>query len=383
MIPLISVIVPIYNVERYLEQCVLSIIQQTYKNLQIILVDDGSEDNSGVLCDELKKRDGRIDVIHKQNGGLVSARKAGLRMAKGQYIAFVDGDDYINIDMYENLMKRILRTNADFIHFGYFRENTAISQLDDDVIEIQKNKSEFINQYIISGKSQKRIAYSIWSKFFKAEFIRECYFEVPDDILFGEDLVSLIICVLKGKRIALMNSSYYHYTIRETSISHKRKDTALLDAVRLFQTIEMILKKYEQYDGIKDILIKEWLREVICERLLMTGQNEFQREYYRISDISKLFGKKIVVYGAGQVGRDYYSQICRYSKCKIVSWVDRNYKNIQYDCIDIGGINQLKNLEFDILLIAIRYENDAQKVKCNLINDEGISEEKIIWIKPS
>ena len=145
----------------------------------------------------------------------------------------------------------------------------------------------------------------------------------------------------------------------------------------------MILKKYEQYDGIKDILIKEWLREVICERLVMTGQNEFQREYYRISDISKLFGKKIVVYGAGQVGRDYYSQICRYSKCKIVSWVDRNYKNIQYDCIDIGGINQLKNLEFDILLIALRYENDAQKVKCNLINDEGISEEKIIWIKPN
>ena len=103
---LISVIVPVYNVESYLEKCIDSIIHQTYKNLEIILVDDGSTDNSGKICDVYKEKDSRIKVIHKQNRGLSSARNCGLEIAKGEYIGFVDGDDYIAEDMYALLKDR-------------------------------------------------------------------------------------------------------------------------------------------------------------------------------------------------------------------------------------------------------------------------------------
>ena len=110
---LISVIVPVYNVEEYVEKCVLSIINQTYKNLEIILVDDGSTDNSGKICDEIAIKDNRIKVIHKKNGGLSDARNVGIDIAKGDYLGFVDSDDYIDPDMYSILLNNM---NLSLIH---------------------------------------------------------------------------------------------------------------------------------------------------------------------------------------------------------------------------------------------------------------------------
>lgn len=110
---MISVIIPIYNVEEYLEKCVNSVLNQTYSDLEIILVDDGSTDNSGKICDELKNKDNRIIVIHQENQGLSAARNAGIAKALGEYIAFVDSDDYIMEDMYETLYKNLEKTDAD------------------------------------------------------------------------------------------------------------------------------------------------------------------------------------------------------------------------------------------------------------------------------
>ena len=110
---LISIIVPVYNVEQYLDDCLISIINQTYKNIEIILIDDGSTDKSGKICDEYAKKDSRIIVIHKENGGVSSARNAGLRIAKGAYIGFVDPDDWIAEDMYEVLYSNAKKYDAD------------------------------------------------------------------------------------------------------------------------------------------------------------------------------------------------------------------------------------------------------------------------------
>ena len=107
---LISIIVPIYNVEKYIHKCIESIINQTYKNLEIILVDDGSPDNCGNICEEYAKNDSRIKVIHKENNGLSSARNAGLEICKGDYIGFVDSDDYIELNMYEVLINALKNT---------------------------------------------------------------------------------------------------------------------------------------------------------------------------------------------------------------------------------------------------------------------------------
>ncbi len=125
--PLISVIVPIYKVEQYLNRCVQSIVDQTYKNLEIILVDDGSPDNSPAMCDAWAEKDDRVQVVHKKNGGVSSARNAGLDAANGAYIGFVDGDDYIEPDMYAQLLRAIQKDSSDMAVCGYYYNQDVVT----------------------------------------------------------------------------------------------------------------------------------------------------------------------------------------------------------------------------------------------------------------
>ena len=120
--PLISVIIPIYQIDRYVGSCIESVMNQTYKNLEIILVDDGSEDRGAELCDLYAKKDSRIKVIHKKNGGLVSARKAGVKIATGEYVGYVDGDDWVDEKFYEIMVKSAIQYNSDLVVAGFSRD---------------------------------------------------------------------------------------------------------------------------------------------------------------------------------------------------------------------------------------------------------------------
>ena len=130
--PLLSIIVPVYNVEKYIERCIKSILNQSFTNFELILVDDGSPDNCGKICDEYKKKDSRIKVIHKKNGGLSDARNAGIERAKGEYIAFVDSDDFINKYMYEILYKNAKKWDAD-ISICNFKMVCENDRIDEDI----------------------------------------------------------------------------------------------------------------------------------------------------------------------------------------------------------------------------------------------------------
>lgn len=163
----ISVIVPVYNVEKYLKQCLDSIVNQTYKNLEIIIVNDGTKDNSMKIVEEYLQ-DKRIKVINKENGGLSSARNIGIKEATGDYISFIDSDDYISLNMYEDLVKNI--NGEDIIIFNY-------SRLDDKTKKIVKNKYIKNNKMIILDKKlnylYSRIELVCWNKIYKATFIKE------------------------------------------------------------------------------------------------------------------------------------------------------------------------------------------------------------------
>ena len=210
---LISVVLPIYKVEKYLEKCVESVIKQTYKNIEIILVDDGSPDNCPNLCDEYMKKDNRIKVIHKQNGGLSDARNAGINIAKGKYITFIDSDDYVDYDYVEFLYKAIKEANAQMSIASH-----RVIYDSGKIIEKATNE----NSVLEPEKVLERILYdegidlSSWGKLYLTSLFNNVKF--PKGRLF-EDSATTYLLVEQCDKIAIVSESKYNYIIRGESIT--------------------------------------------------------------------------------------------------------------------------------------------------------------------
>lgn len=213
--PLISVIVPIYNVESYLNKCVESIVNQTYTNLEIILVDDGSPDNCPIMCDEWAKKDNRIKVIHKENGGLSSARNAGLDIAKGAFIAFVDSDDYVEAHYIEILLKKLLQYNVDLVCcsinniYENKMENFKLKPVDKDlVISGSSILPEFYRHYTTA-------LMVAWNKLYKRELFDNLRYTAGR---IYEDGAIVLHLLSKCKQVAIIPDVLYNYLRRENSI---------------------------------------------------------------------------------------------------------------------------------------------------------------------
>lgn len=208
---LISVIVPVYNVEKYLNDCVSSIVNQTYKELEIILVDDGSSDLCPSMCDEWAKRDKRIIVIHKKNGGLSDARNAGIEISTGEYIGFVDSDDYIELNMYELMLAALKKNDADYCACGV-------------QTEYEDGRSVFRKREFFVGDSEQTLEmlyndneFPVWSwcKLSTRELWNTLRFPVGKNY---EDAFTTYIVIDNAKKIVRIPEMCYHYRIRANSI---------------------------------------------------------------------------------------------------------------------------------------------------------------------
>lgn len=236
---LISVVIPVYNVEKYLKECLESVLNQTYKNLEIILVDDGSKDSSGEICDEYAKRDSRIKVIHKKNGGLSDARNAGIDAARGEYITFVDSDDYIEEDMYEFLAKNMEKADADIsicqVYYVYkeAKETTHTPNiyLEMDSIEAIKHVN-MVGYYTVAA----------YDKLYKRDIFKEIRYPVGK---INEDWY--IICEVfdKANKIVYSSEPKYNYRKRKGSITDDKKiNLGMMDASR--KCLEFVKEKYPE-----------------------------------------------------------------------------------------------------------------------------------------
>lgn len=213
MNPLISIIVPVYNVEKYVQRCIESILNQTYKQIEVILVDDGSLDSSGVICEEYAFLDSRVKVIHKENGGLSSARNVGLDNAKGKFIGFVDSDDWIDSHMYESMLHLALSYHAEVVQCGY----TLINGQGKITREIHfgdrrfDTKSEVEKAYYITNEFSS----VVWNKLYKVELFEELRFKVGKN---NEDVFILTDALLHIQRMVNTPKCHYHYLQRKESI---------------------------------------------------------------------------------------------------------------------------------------------------------------------
>lgn len=225
---LVSIVVPIYNVEQYLKHCVRTILQQSYDNIEIILVDDGSTDNCGKICDEFAGQDNRIKVIHKQNGGLSDARNVGIDIATGDYITFIDSDDYIMPDMIGILINIIVNSNADIAQCEFIRSKS-------DCIGESKQSTFQSNKFTVYSENKmsayindKIIATAAWGKIYKKSLFNEIRFPVGR---LHEDVFTTYKLIHEADSVTVTNYVGYVYRINENSITTSKFTPKKLDSI--------------------------------------------------------------------------------------------------------------------------------------------------------
>lgn len=215
-LPLISVIITMYNVQKYARQCIDSVIHQTYQNLEIILVDDGSPDSVGEICDEYAKIDDRVRVFHKKNGGISSARNYGIDVAKGEWITFVDGDDWVEPDMYESLYKTATENNVKVSACLFYEDykDGSREQICTSKTSIFEGREEIFRAVVVDSALRG----FAWNKLFRKDFLMEGYrFEEGKNY---EDVRFTKYVILNAPSVALVKKHLYHYRQRKNSIAH-------------------------------------------------------------------------------------------------------------------------------------------------------------------
>ena len=288
MEPIISIIVPIYNVGKYLPRCIDSILNQTFKNFELIIVNDGSTDNSGVVCDDYTKKDTRIKIIHKSNGGVSSARNAGLYLAKGKYIGFVDPDDYIDKNMYEKLYRLCIDNNSDIAICRFNREINGNIQNKEGTEEIIKlNNVEAMNE-LFKGNLYR---FSLCNKLFS----NKCF----NDVLFPEgriheDLSTTYRLFANSKSSIYINYCGYIYVKRENSILTSIFNEKRLQAfIGWDEIIEFMDKNYKELNNQVIATFTYWCMDNIS--YILKQVNDFDKKKKYLSRI-KEYTTKYYIY---------------------------------------------------------------------------------------
>lgn len=295
---MISIIVPVYNVEKYLERCIESILSQTYKNFELIIINDGSSDKSIDICEKYKAIDSRIIFINQSNKGVSAARNVGLDIAKGDYVAFVDSDDYIENDMYEILINSIEGNNADISVCGFYelRPNNKRNELFIKKESFIMKSEDCINKFFEENYI-KDLMYAPWNKLFKRKVIGDIRFN--EKLSMGEDILFIFECLGNCNSIFFNNKSKYNYIYRENSAMRAEFSEKRFDYIKAFDYMEKIcLERYPNL--IKSVKKQCFYHKLNCCRKIILNSNhneiydiEFKKMLLYIEENKKIVFRKM------------------------------------------------------------------------------------------
>lgn len=387
---LISVIIPVYNVERYIEECINSVLGQSYKNLEVVLIDDGSTDLSGEICDKYAKKYKNITVIHKQNGGLVSARKVGVEAAQGVYSVCIDGDDWIDREMIAYLHQRIMNSKCDIVVSNMILEfeNTGEKKekfftLRSGIYDLKKEDNPVYKHFFVDDEGIG-IMHGICGKMIKTSLYKKHQMNVPDIVSVGEDAACMYPCYMEARKVYITEGNFYHYRQRADSVMHAISKNILGNWEILFNFLE---EKCKFHNVEVQNTVNENLKKFIFRRISMNINGRFGNINAR--EKSKVFGfpfrsvkknSKIVLYGAGKVGQSYYVQIQKACYCYLIGIYDSAASG-NLGPFAIQRPEQLVGETFDYVVIAVLQESLAKNI-IKTLKDKGIPRKKIVWEKP-
>lgn len=367
----ISVIVPVYKTEMYIRQSIDSIINQTYKNLEIILVDDGSPDNCGQICDEYAENDSRVHVIHKPNGGLVSARKAGVSIATGEYITFVDSDDWIDSGAYFYASEIIKSYKVDVLVFGFKKiyeaslncehENFSEGFYDRNLLykEICKIDSDEIFY-------KKIVSPFCWNKVIRTDIIKNNIVNVDNSTKIGEDAALMYPAIFDANSIYVTYTAYYNYRMNNSSMLHSFDTNRYKSVEKVVGTVFDSVKKH----GLQNNkVIMHQLNLYAFDLMLITDTchyiNNIRELYPKIND-----NDHILFYGKGVFAHNL----------KYLAEKDKTLNIAGF--IDSSSINEIDNYHFDCVIIAVTISSFVKEI-IEILDSKGIDRQKIFYLKNS
>lgn len=368
---MISVIIPIYNAQKYLSKCLDSVVNQSYSELEIILVDDGSTDESGKICDEYAMNDKRIKVIHKKNAGLVAARKTGLMASTSKYIAYVDADDWIEPNMMERMYSIMVQEDVDIVMCGRYEDTENLCRsVFHGFREGRYDKEELIrliypNMICNGGFFEWGILPNLWDKLYKRECLEEFQMNVDDRLTMGEDAACVYPTILNANSIYIMHECLYHY--RQSSLSMVKQASDIYLTRKRFEALYCSVRRsFEEYKHIYD------LREQWIEYMLFLMIPRAEQLYDGIEKLDYLFpfsevmkGSNIILYGMGTYGQLLYRYLEHSKFVNVVSCVDRNYKELAKQGLPVESVDNIENINCDMIVIASSF----MKVRNTIYND--------------
>lgn len=369
-----SVVVPVYNVEKYIEKCLDSIVAQTYENKQIILIDDGSTDQSGEICDRYAHKFSNIYVHHQKNVGLLESRKIGTSLAKGEYIIWVDADDWIEPSYFAQMMKAMQESHVDIVAANlYFDIGEASAVVANNVKCGIYDAREIINCMLYSGSF---FEYGIQphgvTKLYKTEKLKMIQAELDNRICVGEDAAVLYPYIYHCEKIMVTDICGYHYVQRIGSITKRRGKKEIEGIDYLIAHLSKEFRDSKEFLRHLDIYRNYLI--VLRDMTYWDNKNVFLYPYGGVERESR-----IVIYGAGGSGQSLYAY-CQEKEIEVVAWLDQNaghYKSEGLPVISLDEFDELKT-GYDYLLIANLSEKIAMDIKRHLLLQD-FPNERIRW----
>lgn len=388
---LLSVVVPVYNTEKYLDKCIKSIINQSYKNLEIFLIDDGSTDNSGEICDKYAENDSRISVIHQSNGGQNRARKAGIDKSKGKYVTFVDSDDWLEPDLYEELFRQMNGEDYELVTSDFYID------YDDSTLRITTNYNQ--GNYLREDIVEKILPQVIWNyreccqsisaslcgRFFLLDKLKKSFEDINYNMRICEDAVIIYPYIIASSKMLVTHLCKYHYIQHEGSAVHSLTTDSFNSVLAFEKYFINKLNEFEQKN-----IITAATRENIYNQLVQLVALKLRlviKDVYNINmnpfrwcpPFERLpRGSNVVIYGAGGVGRAFYHTLNASPNYSVALWVDKNYEEIE----GVSNPQSILSTEYDIILISVAKEEVAKDIRQELV-EMGVNERKILWTQPA
>lgn len=384
MVTLVSIIIPVYNTKPFLDRCLKSILNQTLKNIEIICVDDGSTDGSGEWLDEISAIDRRIKVIHKKNGGLVTARKVGANIAEGEFVGYVDSDDWIEPNMYEKLYQIAYESRAELVTCGYYLDGNYTTIHLDNVEEGMYDNVNITairnNTIYCLPKKETGLRGSLCCKLFRRDKLLIAQNKIPDSISIAEDKLCLLQYILDCESVYVLRDPLYHWVVRQDSMSHEDKYTYLSKVHEVY----VHLTTMYAHNNFTEIMRAQ--AEIYIIELLFLGINKrmgFKNKNLIWIDPMWLdmlpVNASIILYGGGELGEKYSKQLlASRPDLKIIACVDEQYKKLSKEEFKVLPIGNIKDFIFDYIVITIKNRGKAMQIKEKILS-YGIADEKVLW----